>query len=131
MSSSHPDFFSTFVSMKKLLLILLLITLKNISYASFPVMKNQQIELICEDHKTPVYANRQPIWGVLSFVSTVVGGLLYLTPYGLSGWILAILAIVFGAIGFKDKPNGLAIAGFIIGVLEVIMPIIIWIFFLA
>ena len=117
--------------MRKLLILLLLITFQNISYASFPVMKNQQIELSCEDIETPVYANRQSIWGVVSFVIAVVGGLLYLTPYGVSGWLLAILAIVFGAIGFKDKPNGLAIAGFIIGVLEVIMPIIIWIFFYA
>ena len=61
----------------------------------------------------------------------VVGGLLYFTIYGVSGWMLAILAIIFGAIGFKEKPNGLAIAGFIVGVLEVIMPIIIWVFLLA
>jgi len=118
--------------MKKLVLLLItLTTLTNVSYASFPVTENLQTELVYENTEIPTYGNRQSIWGILSFVFAVVGGLFYFTPFGLSGWMLAILAIVFGAIGFKNKPNGLAIAGFIVGVLVVIMPIIIWAFWLA
>ena len=100
-------------------------------YASFPVSETTQTEIVAENIEMPTYGNRQSIWGVLSFIFAVVGGLFYFTPYGLSGWMLAICAIVFGAIGFKDKPNGLAIAGFIVGILEVFMPIIIWVFWLA
>ena len=118
--------------MKKLLLILLcLFSLNTLTYASFPVSETTQTEVVAENIELPTYGRSQPIWGILSFVIAVVGGLLYLTPYALSGWMLAILAIVFGAIGFKDKPNGLAIVSFIIGVLEVLMPIIIWVFFYA
>ena len=118
--------------MKKLLFLLItLTTLTSVSYASFPVSENTKTELVFENTEIPTYGNRQSIWGVLSFVFAVVGGLLYFTIYGPTGWTLAICAIVFGAIGFKDKPNGLAIAGFIVGVLVVIMPIIIWAFWLA
>ncbi len=118
--------------MKKLILLLItLTTLTNVSYASFPVTENLQTEIVAENIEMFSYGNRQSVWGILSFIFAVVGGLFYFTPYGLSGWMLAILAIVFGAIGFKDKPNGLAIAGFIVGVLVVIMPIIIWVFLLA
>jgi hypothetical protein len=118
--------------MKRIILLLIILkTITNVSYASFPVTENTQTELVYENTEIPTYGNRQSIWGVLSFVFAVVGGLLYFTPYGLSGWMLAICAIVFGAIGFKDKPKGLAIAGFIVGILEVFMPIIIWVFLLA
>jgi len=118
--------------MKKLLLLLTtLTTLTNVSYASFPVTQDVKTEIVYENTEIPTSGNRQSIWGVLSFIFAVVGGLLYFTPYGLSGWMLAICAIVFGAIGFKDKPKGLAIAGFIVGILEVFMPIIIWVFLLA
>ena len=118
--------------MKKLLLLLITLTpLANVSYASFPVSETTQTEIVAENIEMPTYGNRQSIWGVLSFIFAVVGGLLYFTPYGLSGWMLAICAIVFGAFGFKDKPKGLAIAGFIVGILEVFMPIIIWVFLLA
>jgi len=118
--------------MKKLLIILItLFSLNTLTYASFPVSETTQTEVVAENIELPTYGRSQPIWGILSFIIAVVGGLLYLTPYGLSGLWLAILAIVFGAIGFKDKPNGLAIVSFIIGVLEVLMPIIIWVFFYA
>jgi|TARA_B100000959_G_scaffold220653_1_gene233219 hypothetical protein len=116
---------------KVILILILLTTLTNVSYASFPVTENLQTEIVAENIEMFSYGNRQSVWGILSFIFAVVGGLFYFTPYGLSGWMLAILAIVFGAIGFKDKPNGLAIAGFIVGVLVVIMPIIIWAFLLA
>ena len=101
------------------------------SYASFPVTQDVKTEIVYANTEIPTYGNRQSIWGVLSFIFAIVGGLLYFTPYGLSGWMLAICAIVFGVIGFKDKPKGLAIAGFIVGILEVFMPIIIWVFLLA
>ena len=118
--------------MKKLLLLsITLITFGNVSFASFPVTQDVKTEIVYEKTEIPTYGNRQSIWGVLSFIFAVVGGLLYLTPYVLSGWMLAICAIVFGAIGFKDKPKGLAIAGFIVGILEVFIPIIIWVFLLA
>ena len=116
---------------KQILLLIILTTFMNVSYASFPVTQDVKTEIVYEKTEIPTYGNRQSIWGVLSFIFAVVGGLLYLTPYVLSGWMLAICAIVFGAIGFKDKPKGLAIAGFIVGILEVFIPIIIWVFLLA
>jgi len=114
--------------MKKLILLLItLTTLTNVSYASFPVMQDIQTEIVDENIELPTYGSSQPIWGILSFIFAVVGGLLYFTPYPyfFYGWLLGILAIIFGANGFKNRPSGLAIAGFIIGILRVLIPIII------
>ena len=111
--------------MKKLILILItLTTLTNVSYASFPITESLQTEVV-ESAELSNYRSGNPIWGILSILSAVLGILLIAlgSPASL---LLFLLAIVFGAIGFKHKPNGLAIAGFIIGIL----PFAIFILFL-
>jgi len=111
--------------MKKLILILItLTTLTNVSYASFPITESLQTEVV-ESAELSNYRSGNPIWGILSILSAVLGILLIAlgSPASL---LLFLLAIVFGAIGFKHKPNGLAIAGFIIEIL----PFAIFILFL-
>ena len=114
--------------MKKLILLLLILTtLTNVIYASFPVVEAQQIEFI-EDisAELPNYSRGNPIWGVLSILFAVAG-IAFFNPASL---LLFLCAIIFGAIGFKHKPNGLAIAGFIIGVLPFALAILALVIFL-
>lgn len=108
--------------------LIILITLSNVSYASFPVTANTQIEVI-EEVNTGIltYADSNPIWGILSIILAVLSLALYVV--GIEGWFLAwvfgILAVIFGAIGFSRKLKSLAIVGFILGCLETLWLIVI------
>ena len=62
--------------MKKLILILItLTTLTNVSYASFPVTESLQTEVV-ESAELSNYRSGNPIWGILSILSAVLGILL-------------------------------------------------------
>jgi len=116
--------------MKKLLLLLItLITFTNVSYASFPVEQNTQTEIVSE---IPNYGNKQSIWGILSLSLSVIGIILLFTPALGISLILHLLAIIFGAIGFNKNLKGLAIAGFVLSLISLVVLILyILILFLA
>ena len=105
--------------MKKLLLLLItLITFTNVSYASFPVEQNTQTEIVSE---IPNYGNRQSIWGILSLTLAVIGIILLFTPNIGTGLLLHLLAIIFGAIGFNKDLKGLAISGFVLSLISLLV----------
>jgi len=119
--------------MKKLLLLLITITtLTNVSYASFPITEdNPQTELIGGvNAELPTYRSGNPVWGILSILSAALGVLAIVLSNPIC-LLFFLLAIIFGAIGFKHKPNGLAIAGFIIGILPFALMAAILIVFLV
>ena len=118
--------------MKKLILLLIILTsFTNVSYASFPVTKTQQTEIsVNANVELPTYRGGNPVWGILSILSAALGILAIVLSNPIS-LLFFLLAIIFGAIGFKHKPNGLAIEGFIIGLLPFALMAAILIVFLA
>ena len=108
--------------MKKLLLLLItFLTLTNVSYASFPIEQNTQTEIVSE---IPNYGNKQSIWGILSLSLSVIGIILLFTPALGTGLILHLLAIIFGAIGFNKNLKGLAISGFVLSLISLLVLIL-------
>ena len=118
--------------MKKLILLLITITtFMNVSYASFPVAETQQTEIaVSTNTELPSYRGGNPVWGILSIISVALGGLAIVLSNPIS-LLFFLLAVIFGAIGFKHKPNGLAITGFIIGILPFVLMAVILIVFLV
>ena len=118
--------------MKKLILLLItLTTFTNVSYASFPVTETQQTEIaVSANVELPTYRGGNPVWGILSIISVALGCLAIVLSNPIS-LLFFLLAVIFGAIGFKHKPNGLAIAGFIIGLLPFVLMAVILIVFLV
>ena len=101
--------------MKKLLLLLIIITtFSNVSYASFPVTENTQTEVV-ELIESPNYGESQPIWSILSITFTLLSLGSLSNP--LAATIMALLGVVFGSIGFNKKLKGLAITGFILSLI--------------
>ena len=101
--------------MKKILLLLITITtFSNVSYSSFPITENTQTEFV-ELIESPNYGNSQPIWSILSITCTLISLGSLSNP--LAATIIALLGVVFGAIGFNKKLKGLAITGFILSLI--------------
>ena len=101
--------------MKKLLLLLITITIfSNVSYSSFSVTENTQTEVV-ELIKSPNYGNSQPVWSILSITCTLLSLGLLSNP--LAATIIALLGVIFGSIGFNKKLKGLAITGFILSLI--------------
>ena len=107
--------------MKKIVLMMIaLFTLNTLTYASFPITENgTTTEVVVDDAdlamEAPIMSDG-PGWGIASLACAVlalmpVPGLLF----------LCIPAIVFGFIGLKKDLKGLAIAGLIIGFLELLL----------
>jgi len=77
------------------------------------------------------YGN-DPVFGIISLTASVVGlaflGLFFIgTGAGAllaAGLIMAVVGIVFGAIGLRKPMNGLAIAGMVLGILEIVAAVI-------
>jgi len=118
--------------MKKLILLLIILTsFTNLSYASFPVTETQQTKIsVNANVELPTYRGGNPVWGILSILSAALGILAIVLSNPIS-LLFFLLAIIFGAIGFKHKPNGFAIAGFIIGILPFVLIAAILIVFLV
>ena len=115
--------------MKKLLLLFItLIPFTNMSYASFPVSSKIEVtvfEKLNSGKITPV--SDTPIFGILSISLAVLSALLFGSyDVWLLSFIFAMLALIFGAIGFNKKLKGLAIIGFIIALLEVVFSIVMY-----
>ena len=108
--------------MKNLLFIFFTLTIfTNVSYASFPVEQNTQTEIVSEIQN---YGNKQSIWGILSLSLSVIGIILLFTPALGTGLILHLLAIIFGAIGFNKNLKGLAISGFVLSLISLLVLIL-------
>ena len=105
--------------MKKLLLLLITLTiLTNVSYASFPVMEKDQIEVI-ETIEAPAYDDSKSIWGILSLSFGIIGFFTLFSP--IVSIAFSLLAIIFGIIGLTNKVNWMEIVGLILGVLMTIL----------
>ena len=93
--------------MKRIILLLIMLTtITNVSYASFPVTENTQTELVCENTETPTYGNKQSIWGILSITFALISLLLYVLAFMIGNlgmmsgaWGLGLFALIFGFIG--------------------------------
>ena len=103
--------------LKKLLLMLIMLTtFTNVSYASFPVTETPQTEITeSVAVEVPAYREDNPIWGILSLTCTLLSLMLLLNP--LAATIISLLGVIFGAIGFNKKLKGLAITGFILSLI--------------
>ena len=101
---------------KLLLLLIMLTTFTNVSYASFPVTETQQTEITeSVAVEVPAYSEDNPIWGILSLTCTLLSLMLLLNP--LAATIISLLGVIFGVIGFNKKLKGLAITGFILSLI--------------
>ena len=119
--------------MKKLISLLILTTLVNITYGSFPIASNSEIEAVNElNVGSLTNSSRTPVFGILSITFGLGSLLLYLAGFIFNnlgmfslGWLLGIFALIFGVIGlFKSKSKRLAIIGSILGILESIALIL-------
>tara|TARA_B110000444_G_C18630042_1_gene496383 strand:+ start:252 stop:635 length:384 start_codon:yes stop_codon:yes gene_type:complete len=112
--------------MKKTILFLIIITtLTYVSYASFPVNQDAQIE-IGETIESPSYGNSPPILGILSLILSLVGLILLFTPAIGTGLLLIPFAIIFGLIGlFKKRSRMLSIASILLSLIILLIGLII------
>ena len=108
--------------MKKIVLLLItLFSLNLITYASFPVTENQT-EQISTLSEIPTVTGDGPVYGIVALCCGVIG--LAIPFFG-------IPAIVFGAMGLKRSGKGMAIAGLVLGILEVIILLLALLFVAA
>ena len=129
--------------MKKLLLLLItLVTLTNVSYASFPVsdtlkLKQNTVETeTAETIASSSYVNSKPIvgqifqvLGSLSLILSIVSLILMLTPIFPDGSIRRIpfvsFALIFGIIGlFKKRSRILSMTGILLSSIVVVIGMI-------
>ena len=88
----------------------------NVSYASFPVAETQQTAIVENANaELPTYSSGNSLWAILSISCAFLSLVLVQNP--LAATIIALLGIVFGAIGFNKKLKGLAITGFILSLI--------------
>ena len=116
--------------MKKLLFILIaLMSVSTVIYASFPVTQDNTV--LIDPNNQPIEASPKdggsPSFGILSFVFSLLAIVLFvaaieleLSALLLGSLILSILSVVFGGVGFNKRLKGLAITGFILGIIELI-----------
>ena len=101
---------------KTLLLLITFISLSQLTYASFPVTETQQIEIVeTTNVELPTYKSETSLWAILSISCALLSFGLVQNP--LAATIIALLGIVFGAIGFNKKLKGLAITGFVLSLI--------------
>ena len=101
--------------MKKIILLLVtLFSLNAVTYASFPVTNGPAEQLSALNEIPPVSADG-PGWGIAALCCGILG--IAFPPLG-------ILAIVFGAIGMKNSGRGMAIAGLVLGIIEVLFMLV-------
>ncbi len=117
--------------MKKLLLLLItLTTFTNVSYASFPVTETQQTEIVeTTNVELPSYKSDKSLWAILSISCVLLS--LILVPNVIAISIVSLLGVIFGAIGFNKKLKGLAITGFILSLIFLIISLAVMLIVLA
>ena len=111
--------------MKRILLLLItLTTFMNVSYASFPVTETHQTELIESSNSLSItYSSGTSVWGILSFSCALLS--LFLIPNVFAIAIVSLLGVIFGAIGFNKKLKGLAITGFILSLIFLLISFLV------
>ena len=117
------------------LLFTLLCLINTATFAAFPVTEYSPTEIfstannidLVEPHLEAPINEGSSVCGILSFIFSMLGlaaWLLALTGYYEVVFLtipLGIAAIVLGAIGFNKRLKGLAITGFILGILEIVL----------
>ena len=93
-----------------LLVVLAVFSLNIVAYASFPVTESSTEQLSALNEISPVSSDG-PGWGIAALCCGVLG---LLFPF------LGIPAVIFGAKGLRKSGKGMAIAGLILGIIEVI-----------
>ena len=58
-------------------------------------------------------------WGIASLVLSIIGVLLFLAPY--FGIVFSILAVVFHSKQKKIEPIGVSMAGFVMGIIGIVI----------
>jgi hypothetical protein len=107
--------------MKRIIFVLIAIfSLNAVTYASFPVTESPAEQLSVLNTISPVISDG-PGWGILSLSLSVIGIILLFTPALEIGLILHLLAIIFGAIGFNKNLKGLAISGFVLSLISLLV----------
>ena len=116
--------------MKKLLLLLIaLTTFTDVSYASFPVAETQQTEIVESiNSELPTYRSDNPVWGILSLSCALLS--IILMPNLLAIVPISLLGVIFGAIGFNKKLKGLAITGFVLSLIFLIISLVALVIFI-
>jgi hypothetical protein len=116
--------------MKKIILLLItLTTLTNVSYASFPVAETQQTEIVESiNSELPTYRSGNPVWGILSLSCALLS--IILMPNLLAIVSISLLGVIFGAIGFNKKLKGLAITGFVLSLILLIISLVALVIFI-
>ena len=109
--------------MKKFLFLLVsFLTITTTVYASFPVSEQSTEQSIGSQETTPslISAVRGggPGLGIAALCCGILGFIFM--PY-----LLGPLAIVFGALGLKNDGKGMAIAGLVLGILQVFLLLIV------
>ena len=119
--------------MKKTLLLLLIITtFTNVSYASFPVTENVQTEIINDNVELPNYNKRQSILGVISFCLALASLGFYISSFLYNNfgmmtfaWMLGMFALVFGVVAlYKNGSKSLSIIGSVLGLIESVLLLV-------
>ena len=105
--------------MKKVFLLFITLTiLTNVSYASFPVSENVQMEAV-ETIEPSNYGDSPSIWGILSLSFALLS--VFLLPNFSIMLLFSLLAVIFGIIGLTNKVNWTEIVGLILGVIMTII----------
>lgn len=104
---------------KQLLILITLLVLTNISYASFPVLENASNKAL-ETINSINYGNSKPIFGILSLSFALLS--FFLIPNFTIILILALLSAVLAIIGLiTSEPNAMEIIGIILAVIMTII----------
>jgi len=118
--------------MKRIILVLIAIfSLNVVAYASFPVAESSVEQISTFNSISSVISDGPAVWGVLSFSFSVIGVILFFTPVFGTGVLLHVLAIIFGAIGFNKDLKGLAISGFVLSLLALLFGLLFLVIIIA
>ena len=114
--------------MKKLyLLFAFTTTFLNVSSASFPVTEIQQTEIVRNSSlELPSYKSNNYIWGALSLFCALLS--FFLIPNVLAIAPITFVGVIFGAVGFNKRLKGLAISGFVLSLLMLIISLVVILF---
>ena len=109
--------------MKKIVLLLITIfSLNMVVEASFPVTENGvNTEVVADNTNLVIEAPVRgggPGMGIAALCCGILG--FFFLPF-----LLGPLAIIFGALGLKNRGRGMAIAGLVLGIIQVLLVVIV------
>ena len=123
-------------------LFILFLMSSSVTYAAFPVTEDLAIEIsnnIDPILESPAYSGGSPIWGILSFCFAMLMNLFWFAYSAGGDWDvvmvlaipLGILSAVFGGVGFNKRGKGLAITGFVLGIINLVLVVIWYLAYIA